>query len=113
MSLGQNGDPGPKGVKGDMGYQGFNGTNGERGQKGNHNRMIPLACYDVSVGDKGDNGQRGDPGDRGARGFVGKMCLLHVYCTHLIKFHCVYHLKLKITSRLLLNMRIVYQWFEF
>ena len=49
-----------------MGYQGFNGTNGERVQKGNHsNRMIPLACYDVSVGDKGDNGQRGDPGNRG------------------------------------------------
>ena len=50
------------------------GTNGERGQKGNHtNRMIPLAGYDVSVGDKGDSGQRGDPGDRGPRGLVGKI----------------------------------------
>ena len=42
--------------------------------------MIPLACYDVSVGDRGDNGQRGDPGDRGPRGFVGKMYCC-IYCT--------------------------------
>ena len=58
------------------------------------NRMIPLTCYDVSVGDKGDNGQRGDSGDRGPRGLMGKM-YLHVYCTHSIKSHYIYHLKLK------------------
>ena len=79
--LGLNGDPGPKGLKGDTGYQGFNGTNGERGQKGSQsNWVIPLACYDVSVGDKGGHGQRGDPGDRGPRGLVGKMCSHMLLC---------------------------------
>ena len=35
-------------------------------RKVNHNkRMIPLAWYDINVGDKGDNRQKGDPGDKG------------------------------------------------
>ena len=85
LTLGQNGDPGPKGVKGDMRYQGLDGVNGERGQKGNHsNRMIPLACYDVSVGDKGNSGQRSDHGDRHNNNFGKYRAILTHLCSILI-----------------------------